>query len=923
MSHLFRIALLSALSAISLSSMSQSAFGQTADDDAARKAREAREITAAVEACDKGATAPLEFTAKAPPVQYFELFPADFNLVKLKALQAKCQQAWVGAPKEKRLHLQWIRTTMAIRESNLQLLTPQVRKLANDGSAEAQYLLYQLFKLNPGSAESSMMEISRDEALMSLNKAAEQGHMTAIEEMMIVYRGSAMAKRDLKQVVKWARRLEGAPPQGIEMTDYDVKTRARMSLVIAWTTLEEDGFTAPENRAAFRIAEADMKSGRQDAGWSTQVVVKSLRIGRGARRDPVRAREILEAGAKTNKHLIPILADMLAKGEGGPEDGKRALEMVRAPDMKNNGAAMSVLGNILLSGKVAGYRPQEAIRALAKSYLPEDRVRLAALLLGYHPKLERPEQLVDGLQRQAIAGEGDAAIALAKLKLSSNSQFSDEAGARLLLKPLADEGNREALWLYASTQYSNLDSSSYRPMRREDGLSDAELMALIEDGINKGEGEAFLLKSKFLRAGVLYPQDDRAATDMLIQAADRDNVEALLLLGDAYGDGTGVRKDKRKRLEAWRKAAKLGSLAARQNLAHAFSFDTFDKLMTLDEGVTGALVLYINGADRLPYGTWTGKSDADIRIGRIFHFGSRAMEAGSAAVAEAVMKAFQQAPAGLEDRTLVEMGTAFPPEIKVAIETRLVREGFLKGQPEGFWGPDARKALADWVETQAPVAQEASEERPADTDQPPKEEAELLSKEKVGRAWDNIRAQFNAAKNDRQKRAALGKVNTLAQYGNTDARWALLPNYHQSAMVRRVVSATEITRYGLDLMVTKPPQAEKVEFEFIFNTTQIYQDGKSREFGQAVIATIRDDKRMQDPLTLGGLLKQFIFAPGACEAVLEAGNKAKINGLGREGCDETTLAALVTYAKAKGPTGIDQRNRKAAAQAIEAMLASK
>ena len=142
-------------------------------------------------------------------------------------------------------------------------------------------------------------------------------------------------------------------------------------------------------------------------------------------------------------------------------------------------------------------------------------------------------------------------------------------------------------------------------------------------------------------------------------------------------------------------------------------------------------------------------------------------------------------------------------------------------------------------------------------------------------------------------------------------------------MVRRVVSATEITRYGLDLMVTKPPQAEKVEFEFIFNTTQIYQDGKSREFGQAVIATIRDDERMQDPLTLGGLLKQFIFAPGACEAVLDAGNRAKIKGLGQEGCDDATLAALVAHAKSAGPTGIDERNRKAAAQAIEAMLASR
>ncbi|MDB5556590.1 MAG: hypothetical protein JWL86_6574, partial [Rhizobium sp.] len=161
------------------------------------------------------------------------------------------------------------------------------------------------------------------------------------------------------------------------------------------------------------------------------------------------------------------------------------------------------------------------------------------------------------------------------------------------------------------------------------------------------------------------------------------------------------------------------------------------------------------------------------------------------------------------------------------------------------------------------------------------------------------------------------------QYGNIDARWALLPNYHQSDMVRRVVSATEITRYGLDLMVTKPPQAEKVEFEFIFNTMQIYQDGKSREFGQAVLATIRDDPRMQDALTLGGLLKQFIFAPGACEAVLDAGNRAKVKGLGEEGCDDATLAALVAYAKSAGPTGIDERNRKAAAEAIEAMLASR
>jgi hypothetical protein len=189
--------------------------------------------------------------------------------------------------------------------------------------------------------------------------------------------------------------------------------------------------------------------------------------------------------------------------------------------------------------------------------------------------------------------------------------------------------------------------------------------------------------------------------------------------------------------------------------------------------------------------------------------------------------------------------------------------------------------------------------------------------------WDEIRADFGKAKNDRQRRAALEKVNTLAQYGNIDARWALLPNYHQHANVRRVVTAAEITRYGLDLMVTKPPNAEKIEFEFIFNTTQIYQDGKSRDFGQAVLAAIRDDKRLQDALVLGGILKQFIFAPGACEALLDAGKRAGVKELGAEGCDDSTLAALVAFAKAKGPAGIDERNRKAAAESIKVLEASR
>jgi TPR repeat protein len=891
-------------------------WAQTAKSDGAAR-KQAEELRIAIDACDKGASAPLDFTAMAAPVQDSELVPYDFDLTKLRTLQGQCQTAWVGAPRETRFELQWLRVTMAIRESNLKLLTPQVRKLAKDGSAEAQFLLYQLRRAPSDAAESTMMDVSQEEGWKALLASAEQGHMGAISELMYRYRGTDDVKRDLKEVVRWARRLDSAPPQGIEITPYENDLRAMVPLIIARTTLQEDGFSPTENRAAFKIAEKEMKAHGKGFEEAALVVARALRVGRGASKDAKRAREILEAGVKADTKAVPDLAEMLMLGEGGPTDGKRALALVRDKSQEYSVAARAVEGRILLDGKVVGYRPQEAIVALSRAYDPESFVRLAALLIDYHPRIERPEGLIKGMSSFAAAGHDDVALAFAKLKLSDNSQFADEDGARALLKPLADAGNRDALWLYASSQYRNLGSTSYQPTRREDGMSDAQLMALIDDGIRQEEPAAFLLKAKFLRAGVLYAQDDRGASDMLRQAAKGDNIEALLRLGDAYDDGLGIEKDKKKRLDAWRRAADLGSLGAKSKISRAFTFDTFDRLMTLEEGVTWRIALYNNGYGRSFSGMGFGAADLGAQMD-LDVFSGRAMEAGTDAVAEAIMNGFREAPAGLDDQNLVVMGKVFPQEIKVSIERRLARDGVYRGAPEGYWGPDARKALAEWVEakgygTTTPAVVQTE-------DQPSEEPVvgELISKETIGRTWDMIRADFKVAKTDKQKRAALAKVNILAQYGNIDARWALLPNYHQAANVRRVVSAAEITRYGLDLMVEKPPSAEKVEFEFIFNATQIYQDGKSREFGQAVLSAIRDDKRLQDALVLGGILKQFIFAPGACDALLASGKSAGIDMMGDDGCDESSLAALVAFAKEKGPAGIDERNKKAAAEAIKA-----
>ena len=469
------------------------AAGQAAQDDAANK-KEARELAEAIEACDKGASAPLDFTAKAPPVQYVELVPYNLDLTGLKTLQGLCQAAWVGKPDQPRLQLQWLRVTMAIGEANLKLLTPQVRKLAEGGSAEAKFLLFVLYRTHQGGGESTMMDVSRPEAFKALIEAGDQGHMGAMNELMDLYGGSVQTTRDLKEAVRWARRLESAPPQGRETTRWEDTMRAAVPLEIARITLMEEGFSATENRAAFKLAERVMKAGGQDENAAARVVVRALRAGRGVSKDPTRARGLLEDLVKTDTTLVSTLAEMLARGEGGPEDGKRALALVRAPDRQYDARARSVEAEILLAGKVIGYRPQEAIKALSGSYDPDDHIRLAGLLIDYHPRLDRGESFVSSMSSYA-SSRNDVALALAKLKLSDNSQFSDDDGARVLLKPLVDGGDREALWLYAGTQYRNLGSTSYRPMRREDGLSDAELMALVDEGIRREEPEAFLLKA--------------------------------------------------------------------------------------------------------------------------------------------------------------------------------------------------------------------------------------------------------------------------------------------------------------------------------------------------------------------------------------------------------------------------------------------
>lgn len=100
MQSLNRIPPVSVIAALVLALSAPISFGQTAPGDAAEKIK-ARELEEAIETCDKGASVPLDFAAKAPPVQYSELALQRFDKARLKALQENCYRAWVGAPTER------------------------------------------------------------------------------------------------------------------------------------------------------------------------------------------------------------------------------------------------------------------------------------------------------------------------------------------------------------------------------------------------------------------------------------------------------------------------------------------------------------------------------------------------------------------------------------------------------------------------------------------------------------------------------------------------------------------------------------------------------------------------------------------------------------------------------------------------------
>jgi TPR repeat protein len=866
----------------------------------------ARAIAAAVAACETGASFPFDRRAVAPAIQFPELLPADFNIAPLEALIRACATAREAHPDDDRLRLMALRAEAAHFGTRLDRLVPPIRTLSLKGDAEADYLLYALHRSPLQDGEPDGHGIAREEAVAGLRRAASAGHQQALIALLEEERQGPLLRRDPAGAIATARKLEALPPQGPRggVTEADARDLGASSLAtLILTTPGLDTATYVEGYrrlTAIRTAEPDALE------WP---LAAALLHGRGTAMDPAAARRLLEAAVAAGRFQgAGLLAAMLVAGEGGPADGKAAIALLSDPKARFAPGAASLLATLLTDNRFVGPDPNRAALTLAGSVDIDDAIRAVPLMADYRTPLPRAAVYLQRLEDAATAGEPGAARALAELRLSGHPAFRDETAGRAILIRLAASGDGDAAWRVAETQYDNLDGSSGRPFRRDDGgLSDDAIRTLIDRGAAAKDPRAYLLHAKLMRRGAIYRQDDKAATNALISAANLGSVEAMVLLGDAYDNGLGIAEDPRERLRAWREAAKLGSLAAREKIASAFTFDTFDKLITLREGVSERVALHNNDLS----GQLPGLS-ATMAFAGLFQ-GGRAADAGTAAMAGAVLDGFRLGPAGLEEDALVETMRALPEEIRLAMEAALVQQGFLKRAADGSFGPDARDALRAFVEAKGPLPDTATLPAAASAG------AGDLDPATLARARDRIYAAVKSVKSKEDRTTAIRGLNSLARYGDPSARWAILVNYDDADFVRNNVTPAELTRYGLDILVARPPGMEKPDFEFVFALGMMLSAGEMGSFGTATLDAIRDDPRLQDPLALGGVLQALVFAPGACDAILEAARQSQVAGLGAEGCDEATKAALIGFAHVAGPSGVAASERKAGAAELTAI----
>ena len=773
-----------------------------------------------------------------------------------------------------------------------------LRRLARKGNAEAQYLLFRSYVLAPrngaGPRVANATLVSRAEAEEGLRAAAAQDHTEAIFWLgSTLFRGGAL-RPDEVEARKW---LEIALERGTG------ETRPVTEYLLGELLLFSAGSTDEDRARGLALTDAALAHGAMPAIRNR---ARALREGVGTQKDPVAARKLLrEALAPGNAAAAAPLGEMLVKGKGGAAEVKRGLTLLDKESPNADGRGKMLLGELYLEGRLVGPNPRKAIQLMAR-YAELDlatRQKLATLLVDYNEFLPNAETLFFRLQEDEDLGLPDAAWTLVRLLQAQREGFRNEELIYEVIDRNAAKDDRVALADAEKLATFSTRGGEYAATFAEQARSRVDALAA------KGMAAAWTLKGQLQRKGWAYPQDDVAATAAFVKAAELGDVAGMIEVADAYDEGLGIPENTSLYIRWLREAAHRGSIDARAKLVNQFTFDSFDRKLTLREGITEAVALY---NDRI------GFIDQHHFLGKLS--GGRLDDFERAEVIEAFMDGFRAAPAGLEERRLTALLQHVPQDVKADIEKVLQEEGFYRGETQGYFRPDARAALAAWVDAQGPLppaempVEKARPAGPALPDVPP---------EVIEAALKAAFAKVDTAESDEEWREALAMLAPLARLGEPTARWVLVRWYDQSPLIAEAVTPEELSRYAVDMLLTKHPLMEALELEVNFALTELWKAREGPAFASGFLTVLRDDPRIQDKFVLEEILHQLLFIPGACEMLLDGARGAGVAGLPEDECDnKETRDALLAYAASAGPSGKEDEIRAAAVPAVRNIAGS-
>lgn len=302
------------------------------------------------------------------------------------------------------------------------------RAAAAQNDAEAAFQLYDSYKSYDRSDVTKPQLVTRVEAEQGLRKAAELGHPYSMWILAVLLDRGSTVRRDPAGAIAWAERAMAKPPKDTSPADIEV----RLGHFLA-----KSG-TAEQRTRGIQILESHPRRGDAKA-----YLAKAVRDS-----DPVRARKLLEEAVRTYPgHAIPLLADMLIKGEGGPKDEKRALSLLQGRSASDVAAVKAGLGQLLLEGRLVPRDVTEAVRLIRLEAQWSQDARLQVMgLLAANPEVRIANAggfLYDAVEASDL-GEPGATAALIDLKLSQSAQFRDQPGGCKLAERTAQGGDATA-----------------------------------------------------------------------------------------------------------------------------------------------------------------------------------------------------------------------------------------------------------------------------------------------------------------------------------------------------------------------------------------------------------------------------------------------------------------------------------------------